>query len=57
MIIPLVMPSPACPPNGRVGIMDSDLSRHISAVYAIVAIFIVALFIAAIFAIQAAATC
>jgi hypothetical protein len=57
MIVPLVMPSPACFPNGRVGIMDSDLSRHISAGYAFVAIFIVALFIEAIFVIQAAATC
>ena len=53
MIVPLVMPFPAYFPNGRVGIMDSDLSRHNSAGYAAVAIFIAALFIVAIFVIQA----
>lgn len=47
MIVPLVMPFPACFSNGKVGIMDSDLSRHNSAGYAIVAIFVI----------QAAAAC
>jgi len=52
MIVPLVMSSPACFPNGKVGIVDSDLSQleHNSAGYAIVAILLIHL-------IQEAAAC
>jgi hypothetical protein len=47
MIVPLVMSSPACFRNGKVGIMDSDPSQvepsaaHDSAGYAILAILLI----------------
>ena len=42
MIVPLVVSSPVCFPNGKVGIMDSGLSQleHNSAGYPIVAILL-----------------
>jgi hypothetical protein len=49
MIVPFVVSSPACFPNGKVGVMDSDLSHlepvsaHNLAGYAIAAILLIPL--------------